>query len=150
MSKGIGILVNEGYAYKIETLPETFSNGVLNMAGFKGDAGNDAYETWLAAGNTGTVDAFFASLAGLVVNDIRATYNVDKVGAEFINIYSGDALTSTQVWVIGTQKYTITYINRPDGNLESKTTTRNDGRWFTDTYEYDEEGVVFRVIPTEG
>lgn len=147
----IGILANDGYIYKILTAEGTLlTSGVLDMRGFVGPDGADAYETWLAAGNTGTIDDFFADIGGLVVNDVRATYNIDKVGAEFVNFYTGDALTQTQVLVQGVLKYTVTYSNLPDGNLEYKLTTRVDAEWFKDSYEYDAQGVVSRVIPTEG
>ena len=150
MGKGLGLLANNGYIYKILTAPETLSNGVLDMEGFRGDPGNDAYETWLAAGNTGTIEEFFADIGGLVINDVRATYNIDKIGAEFNNLYSGDDLVETSVIVEGVEKYVITYNNNLDGTLEYQLVTRTDNAWFRDTFEYDIKGVVSRIIPTEG
>lgn len=42
MGKGIGLLANSGYVYKLLTDPGTLlTPGVLDMQGFKGDPGAD-------------------------------------------------------------------------------------------------------------
>jgi hypothetical protein len=62
--------------------------GVDYFDGKDGENGQSAYELWLAEGNTGTADDFFASLKGEKGNDGLATqievneviYNVDENG----------------------------------------------------------------------
>ena len=150
MGKGIGLLANNEYIYKIVTDANTLpNNGTLDMSGFKGASGNDAYETWLAAGNTGTIDEFFAVIGGLAINDLRTTFDIEKVGANISNIYTGDDLTETIYNVDGTDKYTGTYNNNQDGTLNYKTITRNsDSAWFTDTFTYDALGAITGIIKT--
>lgn len=41
MGKGLGLLANAEYIYKILTDPGTLNNGVLDMQGFKGETGKD-------------------------------------------------------------------------------------------------------------
>ena len=152
MSKGIGLLANNEYIYKIVTDSNTLpDNGTLDMSGFKGDNADDAYETWLAAGNSGTIDEFFAEIGGLAINDLRTTFNIEKVGADISNIYTGDDLTKTIYNVDGNDKYTGTYSNNDDGTLDSKTITRDsDDAWFTDTFTYDGAGAITGVTKTDG
>ena len=151
MGKGIGLLANAGYIYKILTDPGTLTTpGVLDMQGFKGYPGSDAYQTWLAAGNVGTIEEFFAAIGGLVVNNVRATYNIDKIGAEFVNYYSDADVVLADVKVQGVVKYVITYQYNLNGDLEWRQVTRDDNEWFRDTYEYDAEGIITRTVPTEG
>jgi len=147
MGKGIGILVNDGYAYKITAPSEVFADGVLDLNAL--GSGDSAYQVWLGAGNVGTVTDFLADVGGLVVNDVMATYSIDQMAANKSFNYANDLLTSIVLNVNASDKYTITFTYDVDNILQDKTITRIDAKWVKYTFSYT-DGAITSTTVTAG
>ena len=133
MGKGIGILVNDGYAYKVTAPSASFTGGILDLTTFGGDS---AYQVWLDAGNIGTTTEFLADVGALVVNDVMATYDVDSMYANKVFGYTSGALTSVTLNINAADKYVVTFTYDGSGQLTEKLITRIDTKWVKYTFGY--------------
>ena len=139
MGKGIGILVNDGYAYKVLAPSAAFYDSLLDLTTFGGDS---AYQVWLDEGNTGTTTDFLASVGGLVLGEVMATYDIDNMSANKTFIYTDGILTSITLNVDGVDKYEITFGYDVNDRLATKLITRSDALTVLATFGYDVDGVL--------